>query len=376
MDLADLVENSGVRSCAIVGTAKNVGKTVTMNYLSQELTDRGFTLGLISSGRDGETIDSFTGEPKPQVMPEKGAWVATAEGVLGEAATSLEIVDVLESMGLFGRIVIGRVVEPSPIELVGPQSQRELSALVKKLLAYGADLVLVDGALDRRAAASPKVTEGAILATGATSGESLLEIGKTIAGVVFSWSRPEIDDEEVRDLAKKAMGKGLVSFIEENEMGKGNEENVVMERSRENAQRKSRFSLRSTNYPTCLGFEEDILEILGQAKGVVVPGALGEKFLTLLSAWVEEDDFMAIAKDPTCIFSWQDPGLRLRVLESINLIGITVNPTAQKAVTYSAKEMVRQVSQAARAAAGRVIPVFDVVSGQKIIKGVAGMAMG
>ena len=48
--LADVVSDSGVSSVAIVGTAKNVGKTVTMNYLVSELSAKGLTAGLVSSG--------------------------------------------------------------------------------------------------------------------------------------------------------------------------------------------------------------------------------------------------------------------------------------------------------------------------------------
>ena len=64
-ELADMVIESGARSLAVVGTAKNVGKTVAMNYLVSELSAKGLAVGLVSSGRDGETVDSFTGEPKP-----------------------------------------------------------------------------------------------------------------------------------------------------------------------------------------------------------------------------------------------------------------------------------------------------------------------
>ena len=106
MDLAGLVIESGVRSLAVVGTAKNVGKTVTMNYLASELHARGICVGLVSSGRDGETTDSFTGEPKPSITPPEGSWVATAEGVIGSSGGFMEIADVSENAGLLGRLVL------------------------------------------------------------------------------------------------------------------------------------------------------------------------------------------------------------------------------------------------------------------------------
>ena len=101
--LADVVVHSGIRSVAIVGTAKNVGKTVTMNYLVSETSARGLNCGpgIVRARR--ETIDAFTGQPKPSVVAPQGAWIATAEGVLGDAAASLEITDVLGHQGLFGR---------------------------------------------------------------------------------------------------------------------------------------------------------------------------------------------------------------------------------------------------------------------------------
>ncbi|HHW18016.1 MAG TPA: hypothetical protein GXX30_03835 [Firmicutes bacterium] len=352
MNLVDLVEKSGARSVAVVGTAKNVGKTVTMSYLAQELASRGLVLGLVSSGRDGESIDSLTGEPKPSVVPPEGSWVATAEGVLGEAAAFIEIVDVLERIGLFGRLVVGRVVEQAPIELVGPQSARELSALVKKLLAFGADIVLVDGALDRRAAASPKVTEASILATGASSSANLKTIAEEIAFLTWLWSRVPPESRLLETLSRKAMAMNVVTFIDQE------------------------FLLRPTEYPTCLGFEEDILEESGDSIAVVVPGAVSEKFLSEARAWTERKDFAVIARDATCIFAAKDPGVKLHVIEPIHLLAITVNPVSYRGMSYEPKEMVRAVSAAVRAAVGRTVPVFDVVSGEKSIRGVAGVAMG
>lgn len=345
-----------MKSLAVVGTAKNVGKTVAMNYLAQELTARGLTVGLVSSGRDGETTDSFTGEPKPSVVPPEGSWVATAEGVLGEAGGLLEIADVSEKPGLLGRLVLGRVVESSPLELVGPQSVRELAALVKSLLSLGSDIVLVDGALDRVAAANPRVTEAALLCTGASAGDSLKTIASRLAFLVWLWSRSSPKEPAVRELARKLLLSGQVAFID--------------------STRPGQFVARPTGLRTCLGLEEEILSKAGNAAYVTVPGAVSRKFLMEAGSWPERDDFGVVASSAVSIFTTEDPGIPLYVDEAIRLLAATVNPVSYRGTSYEPAQMVAAVATEIAKTAGRSLPVFDVVSGESSAKGVAGMAMG
>jgi len=354
LDLAGVVTASGVRSVALVGTAKNVGKTVTMNYLAHELSARGKSVGLVSSGRDGETTDSFTGEPKPSVVPPEGSWVATAEGVLGESGGLLQIADVSERLGLLGRLVLGRVVESSPLELVGPQSARELSAVVAKLRSLGADIVLVDGALDRVAAASPTVTDACILSTGASSDQNLKVIAHKIASVVWMWSRPTPRDPRVRALAREVLSRGFVAFLDQGVS----------------------YTVRPTSYTTCLGFEEEILSRAGDAAFVAVPGAVSAKFLMEAGSWPERDDFSVIASSAVSVFTTEDLGVPIYVDEEIRLLAITVNPVAYRGISYDPGQMVSAVAREVAQVARRSLPVFDVVSGETSGKGVAGVAMG
>lgn len=363
-ELADVVIESGARSLAVVGTAKNVGKTVTMNYLVSELSSRGMTVGLVSSGRDGEAVDSFTGEPKPSVIPPPGTWIATAEGVLGESGTCLEITDVLERTGIFGRLVLGRVVDSIPIELVGPRSARELSSLVKRLLSFGADIVLVDGALDRRAAASPQVTDATVLATGAAAQGNLTSLAEEISFLVWLLSRHEPENRLLRNLATKAMDKGVVCFVDSlcsNRVHYSNSSNHLV--------------LRPTRYHTALGNEDDILEEAEQAIAVTIPGAVNQVFLRKVRSWVEDAEFSVIARDAVSIFADKDPGVNLHVTEGMNLLAITANPMSYMGISHDPAHMVSSISSAL-SSLGYPLPVFDVVSGEKSVKGVAEMAMG
>lgn len=353
MNLAGLIWKSGVRSLAVVGTAKNAGKTVTMNYLAHELSAKGLSVGLVSSGRDGETTDTFTGEPKPSVVPPEGSWVATAEGVLGEAGGLLEIADVSERRGLLGRLVLGRVLESYPLELVGPQSVRELGDLVRRLLSLGADIVLVDGALDRVAAANPKVTEAAVLSTGASSGDNLNAIAERIGFLVWLWSRPRPGEIRVRALARAALDKGLVSFLDEGAP-----------------------AARETPYRTCLGFEEEILSLAGDAAYVVVPGAVSRKFLSEAGSWPEREDFGVIASSAVSVFTTEDPGVPIFVDEEMRLLAVTVNPVSYRGISYDPSQMVAAVTREIGRGSRRGLPVFDVVSGEMSPKEVGGVAVG
>ncbi|HRC53966.1 MAG TPA: hypothetical protein PLK53_05625 [Bacillota bacterium] len=353
-DLSDLVIESGARSLAVIGTAKNVGKTVTMNYLVSELSSRGMTLGLISSGRDGEIIDVLTGEPKPSVTPPAGTWIATAEGVLGEAAMNIEIADVFERTGIFGRIIIGRMVESVPIELVGPPTAKELSLIVKNLLAFGADIVLVDGALDRKSAASPQVTDAAILSTGAVAGRNIRAIAEEMGFWVWLLSRPQHDDEKIRALARKAVEKETVCLIRRSADG---------------------FTLDPIPYVTVLGNEDDILELADDAVAVVVPGAVTQEFVEAVWSWVEDEEFCVIARDAVSIFVDKMPGISLYVVYPMRVLAATVNPSSFADVQHDSEELVREIAEEI-SRWGHPLPVFDVVSGEKSFKGVSGLVMG
>ncbi len=351
--LADVVTKSGATSLAVVGTAKNVGKTVTMNYLISELSSRGLAVGLLSSGRDGEAVDSFTGQPKPSVVAPSGAWVATAEGVLGEASTCLEIADVSEGQGVFGRLVVGRMIDSAPVELVGPRSARELSLIVKRLLAFGADIVLVDGALDRLAAASPRVADATILATGAQAGSDLKTPAENLAFLVWLLLRPEPEDTAVARLAREAMDKDVVCFIE------------TQNKQDRLKPRPNNLVLRPTSYPTVLGFEDSIFEkFCENTVAIAAPRAVNQNFLEKIRPWVKHPGFSVIAKDPVSIFARRPPGVNLYVTQEMNLLAVTVNPMSYLGVSHDPQEMVSVIGDALKNVKCP-LPVFDVVSGEK-----------
>ena len=187
----------GVRSLSLIGLGKNVGKTTALNALVEEATRAGVRLGLTSIGRDGELLDAISSFPKPPIGIPRGTLVATAacegpppprgggggpervlalgppEGGHGwgggheEHAGAFEILERTGERTALGPVVLARALRDVQWELSGPATGRGLLHIRESLFRLGAELVILDGAFDRRSSATPSLTQAAILVSGA-----------------------------------------------------------------------------------------------------------------------------------------------------------------------------------------------------------------
>lgn len=151
---------------AIVGTAKNVGKTTTLNHLIERHEGLGVRMGLTSVGRDGEDFDVVTDRPKPRITPPRGTLVATSSLSAKRSGARLRELAGTPFRTAIGPVGIYEVLGPGQVEVAGPVTVHDTVELVRMLRELGARQVLVDGAIDRRASASSAVVEGVVLATG------------------------------------------------------------------------------------------------------------------------------------------------------------------------------------------------------------------
>lgn len=158
---------------SVVGLCKNAGKTVTLNHIVAEAVSRGLPVGLASAGWDGEARDAITQLSKPPVRVFPGTCIATARGALDGATAGLTILqEVPGCHTVHGATIIARVTSGGEVVLAGPGSARRLRVALDALegaarATRGRGLVLVDGALDRVAAAAPAITGVMVLAVGA-----------------------------------------------------------------------------------------------------------------------------------------------------------------------------------------------------------------
>jgi hypothetical protein len=168
--LYDIISGSGSRSLAVVGLVKNAGKTTVVNAL---MANCPHLFGLTSLGLDGERTDHLTGLAKPSIAPPAGTLVATTRGSLERSRYAMEALEELPFHTPLGRVVIGRAAGDGAVEVSGPTTLAELRVTVERLQALGAEQVIVDGAINRIGSASPRVSDGVVVATGGMVGDTL-----------------------------------------------------------------------------------------------------------------------------------------------------------------------------------------------------------
>ena len=155
---------ASARRLALVGLAKNTGKTVALAALLRELEAAGRTVGVTSVGRDGEEHDviDFRIE-KPSVKLCAGSLVATTDGLLRASGIPHELLERTEVRTPLGEVLIARMKGPGASKWRGRAPPKRIRAVSDAMLSFGAEQVLIDGAIDRRAASSPDVADALLM---------------------------------------------------------------------------------------------------------------------------------------------------------------------------------------------------------------------
>ena len=166
----------------LAGMCKNAGKTTALNALIRGARARGVSLALTSIGRDGEREDLVTGTNKPPIYLTGGTLFATARGLLPKCDATGEILDMTGIHTPLGEVAILRALSDGFVELAGPSMRDQIVSLTEQLKGFGAQKVLIDGALFRRSLCDPEAAEGVILSTGASYGP---DMERTAADTAF-----------------------------------------------------------------------------------------------------------------------------------------------------------------------------------------------
>lgn len=173
-----------MRKLGIAGTAKNTGKTTTLNVLLEQVhTVQGpKKVALTSIGYDGEALDNVTGMPKPRIHVRPGMFVATAAQCVKTGDAGLRVLEDTQVETPLGRLLFCEVETPGRIVLAGPSSQQSLTRTLEVMQTRGMGLAIVDGALSRIAPFS--LMDGILLATGAARTTDLARLGKETGSIL------------------------------------------------------------------------------------------------------------------------------------------------------------------------------------------------
>lgn len=309
--LLGLLRSSGASSVSIIGMTKNTGKSVTFNHLVSQAAKHGLLLGLTSIGRDGEKRDEVFHTPKPRICAPAGSLLATTRGSLKRCEVGIEI---LEGTGFFtamGEVIIGRARESGFVELAGPTLITQHRALQETFAAYGTDLILIDGALDRVSPAAPSLAKGIVLATGAALGPSIdVVLGKT-KDRIERFAIPQVEAEHL-ETCRQAIDSGKVTLLDAEE--------------------------KSTVLPTDNSLTAGEMlrrQITLQTQTVVLGGAVGDSVLEGLIASQRSGRVRLVIRNGSALFcarnTWRkftDSGGKINAIEPIRLIAVTLNPVS------------------------------------------------
>lgn len=314
--LADLV--GPARTLALVGLAKNTGKTEALAALLRELAAADTSVGVTSVGRDGEERDVIDERiAKPRVSLVAGSLVATTGALLRASGLPHEPLERTGVRTPLGEVAIVRALAPGSVEVAGPSAAADVAAVSGRMRELGAEIVLIDGAIDRRAASSPEVAEGLVLATGAILHRDIEQVVSLTREAVELVRLPAAEDWDGD--GRLTLGRNLVLGAD-----------------------PAQIAALLREHP--------------QAHTLLVRGALSERFLEgLLSARRERAgrELRVVASDPTKMFlsrrapSWYGAqGIALRTLRTIDLRAITVNPVAPESHRFDSLALCERLKEA------------------------------
>jgi hypothetical protein len=344
--LYDLVERSQARAIAVIGLVKNAGKTTVVNALMDNVPLR---FGLTSLGLDGERTDHLTGLAKPRIAPPEGTLVATTTGSLDRSHYSMEIVAELPFRTALGRVVIGVARGDGAVEVSGPTTLRQVRATADRLLQLGATQVLVDGAINRLGSASPRVTEGLIMATGGMVADTLDEVVEVTAATFDTLTLPTVGADTLALLAGHHLpAKRLLAFNGDGEP-------------------------HELRLPSVIGHGVTVareVQRLG-TRTLYVGGALTHEFVDdLLRVLPPTHELKLVVRDATVLILPAVTVARLRrrleleVLSPLSVLAVTANPF-RVPHPYSPRQFFGAIVDAI----GDRAPIFDVVNGLQHLPG-------
>lgn len=178
----------------IAGICKNSGKTSFLNYLIQHNT--GKRLGILTTGRDGETKDCLFGTPKPQVKLPPDTLFTTDTANVDRLGAAVEVLDKLPLQAGSKALWLVNSLRKIETEIIGPASAAAQLKTASILQSSGAEVVLIDGSLDRKSVVLNAGIKGVFLIAGGSYG-SISKILAELSHLVYLSSISLLKDKKL-----------------------------------------------------------------------------------------------------------------------------------------------------------------------------------
>ena len=321
-------------SIAIVGLAKNAGKTECLNYILRRVKNTGKRFALTSIGIDGESRDQVCQTPKPEIEVFEDMIFITSEMHYRDKRLVAEIMDVSTQQTSLGRLVTARAVSSGKVLLSGPADTGSLRTLIHDMKRWDVDTTIVDGALSRLSLSSPAVTEAMVLATGAALSCNIPQLVRKTKYVYDLICLNEAAPDIVRKLM--AIEQGVWSIDDE-----GN--------------------IYDLDIPSVCMLENKKDDIFKHGNTLYVAGAISDKLLQFLRQQKQIREITLIMRDFTKMFASMETyyafvkkGGTIQVLQKSKLLAVCINPQSPDGYCLDSDEL-RVAMQTSLG-----IPVYDV----------------
>jgi len=332
--------NKNYKTISIIGMAKNVGKTVVLNELIEQSHNYNIKLAITSIGRDGEEKDLVSSTYKPRIFVYRGTIITTAEKLLNNSSIKYEILYVFNNKTVLGRILIIKVIREGYVDISGVSSNKEIKLASDMMLKFGADITIIDGAIDRKTSASPFISEAAILVTGASLDRN---IEKVVSETVYKYNlltSRQISGNLPKESIKAILDRGKIGVVD-------SEKNTV----------------KYIEVKSAIGSGKKIAESINENGILVLPGVLTENLLKDLKKYNSNKKIFIVVRDGTKIFVKRDKllwyeslGIKVRILDKVKIVFLAVNPYSIKGYYFESEIIIKKLKEYIKS-----IPIIDVL---------------
>jgi hypothetical protein len=261
----------------------------------------------------------------------------------------MEVLEELPFHTPLGRVLIGRA-GGGEVEVSGPTTLGELRQTVDRLLTHGAEQVLVDGAINRIGSASPRVSDGVVVATGGMVGDTLEEVLSTSVATLDMLTLPAVSEGTRTLVPQRTLESTRAVAVDDRGRATTLELDTVIGEGVTVAREVERLEARTLFIGGALTreFVEDFTRVLPPRRKLRVVVR----------------DATVLVLPPAAVSLFARRGIALEVLRPLHVLALTANPF-RVPQPYQPKVFFNALVDAV----GSRVPLFDVVNGLASLPG-------